>query len=191
MTKKEDKIRTFFAIDIPKEHREWIDNNVIEVLRPLPVKVNWVTPENIHITLRFIGEISPKDLEKVLDNIHKCKLKLNKFQFSFSELGYFGRQFPRVLWIGVEGDIDKIITLHNLVEDACCDAGLKPDNKKFSPHITIGRVKSPKQTGKLIAEMEKIEIPKAWISANEITLYKSTLTPNGPIYTVLEKIRLV
>jgi len=189
MNRKDDKIRAFFAIEIPDDFQKWIEENVIDILRKSSAKVKWVARENIHITLRFIGEIEKDKLSQIVDNVDNNIRGIGKIKLELSQTGYFGKKFPRVLWVGLDGDVDKLEQIHERIELACRGAGIEPDDKKFSPHITIGRVKSPSHTKELIEAIGEIEIPCLTFETCELALFKSTLTPEGPIYNVLKRIK--
>ncbi|MCD6595753.1 RNA 2',3'-cyclic phosphodiesterase [bacterium] len=189
MNQNDDKIRTFFAIEIPDNFRKSIKNNVIDVLNKLPVKVKWVTEQNIHITVRFIGEIEIAKIDDIVDNVNKSIGTIGEIKLELSRIGYFGKNSPKVIWIGLNGDIDKLEKIHEKIEHACRDAGSKADYKEFSPHITFGRVKSPSHTSELIETIKNIEIPKLNFKTDELVLFKSTLTPAGPIYEAIERLK--
>ena len=184
------KIRSFFAFEIPENAREWIVRHIITPLKEVPAAVKWVKRQNIHLTMRFLGEVEPKVLRKLVDTVRNEWEGIGVINLTLGETGYFGRNYPRVIWVGLNGEIEKLERVHDFLERTCRKTGLGSDDKKFAPHITIGRVKSPAQTGKLIAAMKKIEIEPVEIKFSEMVLFKSTLTPEGPIYEPLEHFAL-
>jgi len=182
-----EKIRAFFAIEVPDGLRGWINGEVIVPLSKLPAKIKWVKPGNIHLTMRFLGEITFDQLGDVIQLTRKNISSISRISITMNKIGTFGGRTPRIIWIGVDGELKKLSTIHNQIENACRKAGLGPDDKEFSPHITIGRVKSPAHTARLLAKIKKIQMRSLEYIANELVLFKSTLTPDGPIYEVVER----
>lgn len=183
-----EKFRAFLAIEIPEGIRGWINGEIILPLSKLPVKVKWVEPKNIHLTIRFLGDITAEQADKI-KSLSRNLSGLGNISLKLSELGTFGGRYPRVVWIGLEGDTDKLSELRERVEGVCRVARIPRDDKRFSPHVTIGRVKSPANTAKLIAEMKRLKVKPLSFVASEMILFKSTLTPEGPIYEKVERFK--
>ncbi len=181
------KIRSFFAIELPEEIRSIISDDIIVPLKKVPAKVRWVKPQNIHLTLRFLGKISPKIISDISLAAADIAKSISPISLRIDSIGTFRKRNPRIVWLGVGGEIEKLRELHSEVERICCSVGFTPDDRKFSPHITIGRIKSPAHTEKLLAQIKKLSIKSLDFSVKEFILFKSTLTPNGPIYDVVEK----
>ena len=190
MSDREDKIRAFFAFELPDSVRRWIAENVIASLMEVPARVKWVEARNIHLTMRFLGEVEHRLLRNLIEVLKSGWESRGSISVNLAEAGYFGRNYPRVIWLGLDGELDKLNEVHDFLEKICVQMGLPRDDKKFAPHITIGRVKSPSHTGQLIARLKKIEIPRQDIKFEKLVLFKSTLTPDGPIYEPLEVLAL-
>ncbi|MCK4420755.1 RNA 2',3'-cyclic phosphodiesterase [candidate division WOR-3 bacterium] len=169
-------MRLFTAIEIPKESRESIRN--LENLIDTNASVKWVEKENLHITLKFLGEVeSSSPIEEILADVGKG---VEPFYISLKNLGAFPSESNvRVLWVGVDKGSDVIKDLFRNIEDGLAQLGFQKENKNFTPHITIGRVKK----GKLLFPSH-IDFSYEPFLADKITLFESTLTPKGPIYTV-------
>ncbi len=176
-------MRTFIAIDIPKELKEKI-YNAFNYERERIKGVKWVEEENLHITLKFIGEIKEekiKEIEKILDEIQN---KFKSFEVSLGELGGFpGFKNPRVLWIGVSPP-EKIEEIFNFIEDRAEKVNIEREERKFHPHITVARIKERKG---ISFEKKKFDDK---FKANKIVLFKSDLRPEGPIYTKIKEVKL-
>ncbi|MCD6417879.1 RNA 2',3'-cyclic phosphodiesterase [bacterium] len=185
----DEKIRSFFAIELPEDIRRYIERDIVSRLKKVPAKVKWVARENMHLTVRFLGEISRRKVDEIVDRMFDMNIqeRISVVSLSLSEIGTFGRRNPRVIWLGLSGEVEKIVELHGYIERVCDAVKLPADDKKFSPHITIGRVKSPSHTDKLLAEIKKLTIKQLDFMVKEVILFKSTLTPSGPIYSVIEK----
>ena len=143
--------------------------------------VKWVERENFHITLRFLGEIPEgmiENIEKIMDEVVEY---FSPFYVSFDIFGAFpSLNYPRVLWIGLKDGLDNLQTLYSVLEKRIVMAGFPKEDKSFSPHITIGRAKDR------IRITQEIKMPiKDKIYINEIILFESKLTPQGPIYSPL------
>ena len=185
----DEKIRSFFAIELPEDIRRYIERDIVSRLKKVPAKVKWVARENMHLTVRFLGEISRQKVDEIVEKMFDMNIqeRISVVSLSLSEIGTFGRRNPRVIWLGLSGEVEKIVELHGYIERVCDAVKLPADDKKFSPHITIGRVKSPSHTDKLLAEIKKLTIKQLDFMVREVILFKSTLTPSGPIYSVIEK----
>ncbi len=190
MSNQKDTMRSFFAVELPDNIKGWVNNDVIKRLSKLPVKAKWVDSKNMHLTLRFLGNIDYKQFEKLLLKTPKVLEGIGIIELKLSKIGTFGGQSLRVVWISVDGEIDKLSLVYKGIEDVCMSIELKSDNHKYSPHITIGRIKSQVNTGKLVSEIKKIVVNPLRFCGEKITLFRSTLTPQGPIYEILEKFSL-
>ena len=185
-----DKIRAFIAIDINEETRRAIDD-FMKKLRALSLDAKWVKPENIHITMKFLGNISIHDHDKLYKGINMIIKETAVFRLSFEGAGCFpGPNNPRVLWVGVKGELEPLRNLQGAIEDRLNEAGFPREDRGFAPHVTFGRLRSNKN-----AEGLK-EILKNYADArfgedmvSSLNVYKSTLTPAGPNYNVLKEFK--
>lgn len=185
---KKDKIRSFIAVEL-------VDSDVVERLKVFQydllntgADVKLVKPEHIHLTLRFLGEIEPSMVEAVA--IELQKVRFNPFRISLRGAGFFpGNGRIRVVWIGVKNGFPEIVNIFNQIEDGLRKLGFRAEKKRFSPHITIARVRSPKEKATLI-ELIKKRVNEEFGSfvVRSIKLKKSVLTPIGPIYSTLYEI---
>lgn len=171
-------MRLFVAVDVSDEIRE----QVMPVIRLLEKYrgIKAVEPENLHITLKFLGEVDEIKAEKVKERLSEVKFK--PFTISFSGTGFFPNEnYMRVIWIGVKGY--EIRNLAHEVEKSLKGLGFKKD-KEFVAHLTVGRVKriTPEERIKLLEELKKLSGEFGSMTVTEFRLKKSTLTPKGPIY---------
>jgi len=181
-------LRTFIAIDFPKE----VIKQIVAIQKSLNDSISsvvrWTTSENTHLTLKFLGEIeSAKELiiEKTLDDITN---EINPFYLNLKGIGVFPNWHrPRIVWIGIEKS-QPLYLLAKLIEEKMFTLGCQKEIKPFSPHLTIGRVRD-NISNEDIQVLEKrclihtINIDRILIS--QIHLYKSDLHSFGPIYTLL------
>lgn len=184
----ENKIRSFVAIDITSN----LKNKFSEIQKELALlsqDVKWVEEKNQHLTLKFLGEITKDKVE----NVKKCLFEISQttipFEIFFSGIGYFpDKKHPKVIWIGVGEKDNNFIRLVEKIEDKFLKIGFEKENRQFKPHLTIGRVRSQKSIDILLRNISKYhQVYFGKMKVNEIYLMKSTLTPVGPIYDVIEK----
>ena len=191
-----DSIRTFIAIDLPSDVKEAI-SAFVETLkgRGLP-GVRWVNPGGIHLTLKFLGEIPPSTVPLLLDAIESVVASHNSFRLGLGNLGVFPNpDNPRVLWVGLDGDLSSLGELQESVEEQCLFLGFEPERRGFTPHLTLGRVRRslPETERDLVrAAMEEGASPGAlqW-RVEEIHLIHSTLTRQGAVYRSLSAAKLL
>ncbi|MCX7995439.1 MAG: RNA 2',3'-cyclic phosphodiesterase [candidate division WOR-3 bacterium] len=180
-------MRTFIAVEIPEKYRRVIWK-LIEEHKDKNLPVKWVEFENLHITLKFIGEIDEKKLDSIFSVLSEVSNKTKRFSISLKNIGCFpGIRNPRVLWIGIGEGAEELIRLALEIENSLVRLGIKKEEKKFHPHLTIGRVKTFCNVENFLnqsIQTDKFEI-------NEFVLFKSTLTPSGPIYGRLKTFTLV
>jgi 2'-5' RNA ligase len=184
-------MRTFIAINLSREIKDYLCR-LQEKLKLAQADVKWVRPENIHLTLKFLGEIDDKTKEnvtKLMEDISKDK---TPFYLNIASIGAFPRiTSPRVIWVGIDkGDV-KVKEIAKELEEKLSGIGIPVEDKPFSSHITIGRTRSSKNRKALVNNLialkdtAKEEIPELYV--DKITLFKSTLAPKGPIYEVLKE----
>ncbi len=177
-------IRLFIGIDLP----DTIKKDVYAICYGLP-RVKWMEKEQLHLTLRFIGEV---DGGSVFSDI-KTSLKdvrMDAFSIKIEGLGYFPpKKTPKVLWVGVEPQ-DKVTLLRNRVESVLVKSGLEPERRKFSPHITIARLKGPPINRVARFLEERCLFSTTAFPVSDFFLYSSILTPKGPIHKMESKYNL-
>ena len=160
-------------------------------LRSCRPDVRWVAIPSIHLTLKFLGEVNPEivpELTKSIDNAVKAKAG---FELCLHGLGCFPNQRnPRVIWCGIEGDTERLSEMHQTVEAVCATFGFAPENRQYHPHLTLGRVKGKRNLQPLLDCIKIGSDLECKFKADHFNLYKSTLRPQGAVYTVLKTIVL-
>jgi 2'-5' RNA ligase len=188
----EEILRTFIAIGLPQEVKNFL-GSLQEILKAGQADVKWVSPENIHLTLKFLGERDKKKIEAVIKIIDEVCGKTPDFRLAFSSLGAFPKkEYPRVVWVGLSEGEAEVRQIAERLENEICRLGIAKEKRPFSSHITLGRVRSAHNRSQLVERLNYLEknFPqeKPDCQAAKITLFKSTLTPSGPIYgTLYEK----
>lgn len=181
-------MRTFIAINFEEDVINNLYKSVGKIrkeLEALGYVVKWVPKENCHLTVRFLGEVSTTKLEEIKGAI--SKLELLQFRLVLKDLGVFPEyRNPRVLWAGIEGEVEKLYSLYKKVSEALKVIGILPEDREFRPHLTIGRVKI-KGRGDIRGIFEKHSANWGSSKIRELVLYESKLLPEGPLYTPLWK----
>ncbi|MFO1078529.1 MAG: RNA 2',3'-cyclic phosphodiesterase [Planctomycetota bacterium] len=177
-------MRCFLALDVPPPVCTHLSNVAHEALTAGRVK--WVPPQQMHLTLVFAGDVDDDTVELLHDAIDQVDLA--PMQFALDHLGCFPpRGEPRVLWAGLTGDLEELERLLAELLTYTDHAGIPRDDRPFTPHITLGRVKSPFGAYALIDQLAAAgdRLRKKPFAATALTLYRSDLSGQGPIYTPL------
>ena len=183
-------MRTFISIELPKELTFQIDQ-LQSALKKTNADVSWVKPQNVHITLKFLGEVKEDKIEGVYQATEQSVNGIRKFQVNLQGLGGFPNlKRPRVIWIGVEKGKEILAELYPKVEEQFFKIGFAKENRDFTPHLTIGRVKFPKSLESLATEINKTTFETGEFEVKEVVVMKSTLLPAGAVYSPLKKVLL-
>lgn len=183
-------MRTFVAIELPRELTSQIDQLQTN-LRKTKADVSWVKPQNVHITLKFLGEAREEKIEEIYQAVEKSVVGIKSFMVNLQGLGGFPTlKRPRVIWIGVEKGKEILAELYPKVEEEFFKIRFAKENRNFTPHLTIGRVKSLKNLENLASEINKTTFETEDFKIQEVVVMKSTLLPTGAVYTPLRKVLL-
>ena len=181
-----DTIRAFIAINFnPKIQRSI--GRMQDHLRKTNCDIKWVRPENIHITLKFLGNVETKQVDAIKRMLANHYRSTKPLKVELAQLGTFPNiNRPRILWIGLKDNKQRLSQTAISLQKALTKIGLEGDQKAFSPHITIGRIRSFKNTNLLSESISKYQVPKGLTQViTKIILYKSILTSQGPNYEPL------
>jgi 2'-5' RNA ligase len=183
-------MRTFIAIELPERIKRKIED-LQAPLKKTNAFASWVKPENIHVTLKFLGEVPEDKINEVFSATGKALECAKKFTMSLKGMGAFPDfRRPRVIWIGAGNGVNELSHLANRIEEEMEKINFPKEERKFSAHFTIGRVKSPKNIEKLMELVKSSDFSTGEIEVNEVVVMKSQLHPAGAIYTPLKKIAL-
>jgi 2'-5' RNA ligase len=184
-------MRTFIAINLTQEIRDYLAGIQGE-LKKCRADVKWVQPENIHLTLKFLGERDEKKIEKIKEALEETAREKNCFSVRLYNIGAFPKiDSPRVIWVGIDKGEKETKEIAYELEEKIAKIGIPKEDKPFSSHITIARIRSPADRASLVQELKRLsKLENKEFSVTTITLYKSTLTPKGPIYEVLKEASL-
>ena len=175
-------MRCFVALDLPGALKEEIKLVQAELKEQNLFIGKFIEPDQLHITLKFFGSITPTDAEKLRKALKTVKQKA--FTASLSGFGVFSEEFVRIIWAELHG-VDE---LQRAVDAAV--SGMFKNEERFMSHITLARVKSTKEKEKLINAVKKLKSNLFSVPIKSFSLMESTLTPEGSIYKVIEKYSL-
>jgi 2'-5' RNA ligase len=169
---------------------------VQQELKAAGADVKWVEPKNIHLTLKFLGEISDKQLEQISGVIEAAAKNYAPFPANIASLGAFPRvESARVIWAGIDKGDAQIKSIAEVIEKSCEKLGFAPEDREFSSHITLGRTKSSLNRKELVESLSRLkdsrENKDLEFNVEKITLFKSTLTPKGAVYEALKEASLI
>lgn len=172
-------MRCFIAIDLPEEVKREL-TKIQKQLESVNLKAKFVKPEQIHITLKFLGEISDNQINKIKEILKQ--IKFEPFKVRLNNLGVFPiQQFIRVIWVDILPK-EKLMELQQKIESVLDGQGIKKDERNFETHLTLARVKFVKDKEALISRLNEIKIKPLEFEIRDFVLKKSTLTKEGPVY---------
>ena len=185
-----DLLRTFIAINIPPVIQKSIQlqiNHLRKTVGDFPVR--WVPVQNIHLTIKFLGDISPDDVDTLTQILRTEASSRPAFSINIIGLGSFpNSKRARVLLIKTQTSAE-LDALQVGIESACSRVGFRPESRRFNPHLTIGRVRrgiSPADQMKIHKTLNEVKIDSQGIArVDSVHLYKSELKPTGAVYTKL------
>ncbi len=185
--RNEQAIRAFLAIEPPEEVRQALDNIQNDLKRSCPFDIRWVKPAAIHLTLKFLGDVTEKDVAALSPVAQECAARSAPLQLTVRKLGVFpSLTRPRVLWIGLEGDIQPLLVLQQNLEEGLAVCGFARETRPFQPHLTMGRIKSSRISGDPAKFLARGNDSSAGsFCARSLVLVKSDLLPQGAVYTEL------
>jgi len=187
-------MRTFIAIELPHEIKDSLARLQAQ-LKTAGADVKWVESKNIHLTLKFLGEVDEKKLLKLQQVLEEIVRSKTCFTIRLAALGAFPRMSsPRVIWVGIDKGEKETQEIAKDLEDALWKLGIPKEDRPFSSHITIGRTRSGLHAGDLAAQINNLSTsvsqePQEY-PVKTIMLFKSTLTPQGPLYEILKEAHL-
>lgn len=184
-------MRTFFCIELSDEVTSKLAKIIASFRNNTEAKVNWVDKENLHITMKFLGNIDPGKTETIKEKSKKAADSVSPFKMTLDKIGVFPNlRRLRVIWVGSREEPGEVHKLNRNLEGELKKIGFDPEGRKYIPHITLGRVKERDQSKvkPLADQVESYRIEETIpAEADGLTLMESKLTPEGPIYTPVFK----
>jgi len=186
------RVRTFIALDLGKPIRDRLVS-LQENFARAGAQVKWVEPENMHLTLLFLGEVDQRDLLPICRTVATAAQERPAFSLTVAGVGAFPNlRRPRILWVGVGQGVQEVCGLHDALETPLLELGCyRREERKYTPHVTLGRTKTEAASPALEGTLRKYQ---AWEAGEthiaEVLVMGSELTRDGPTYTVLGRGKL-
>ena len=187
-------MRVFIAIDIDDKIRKSIADLQKQIASKVSVKqgdLKWVEPNNIHLTLKFLGEITDEQLTEVKEITETITQAHQKFNLEIESIGSFGGRSAKIVWVGAGNGKNELLALQKDLDTLLEQAGFPKEEREFSAHLTLCRVNHPMagvKIGEAIKQFSNLKLGQ--IAADAVRIYQSQLTPQGPIYTMLGEFKL-
>jgi 2'-5' RNA ligase len=184
--------RIFIAVDISDDARRRAAVHIDELRSGFKdLRVGWERSEKLHLTLKFLGDATNEQLEKLNNAVGQATSLAAYFCLRTGETGVFPSiQKARVLWLGLEDAGGELQRLHQVLETECESAGFARETRDFKPHLTIARLREPGKSAGLAAAHLRAQIEPVEFEVPEIVIYESRLAPTGSVYTPVFKYKL-
>ncbi len=190
MAYPDERVRCFVAIELPAEARQCI-GGLVAGLREAEVRgLRPVNPEAVHLTLKFLGDVPASQVDAVAAALEGAAAAAHPFELALRGLGGFpDLRRPRVLWVGVGGDLEALQRLYEALEAALAPLGFPPEGRAFTPHLTLARLRdgtSPQERARAASQLTSLEWEEgAMVPVGGVSLMRSTLRPGGAVYSRL------
>jgi 2'-5' RNA ligase len=190
-----EPIRAFIAIELPSQIKASLSQLQDTLRKSRSASVKWVDTEGIHLTLKFLGNVDEGEIPALKEALSEAVEGIVPFNLALGNPGAFPNiQAPRVVWVGVVGELEWLNTLHNNVERVLIPLGFSAEQRAFSPHLTLGRVRDDASSDERRRLGEKVSLLKAEgecsFKVDSLSLMRSTLTRGGAIYSRLASFEL-
>lgn len=183
-----EAVRTFVCLQLPAFARDRLAS-IQQRLRESGAQVGWVKPHNIHLTLKFLGSVPAERLQEVVRAVQRAAVPAPPIALELTVLGCFpDRQAPRVVWVGLKQRPEELKKLQQRVERELVAIGFPAESRPFSPHFTLGRVRSNRNIRKLVAAMQAERLEPLRFQAVEVVVMASRLHASGALYTPVSRI---
>ncbi len=184
-------MRLFIAIEIPAEIKQQMAE-AQRGLRGSGVEAGWTRPEGIHLTLKFLGEVPESKVPEIMSALAGAAGVSGRFRLDVEGAGAFPNpRNARVVWIGLAGDVEKLVRLQAAVEDAMARIGMEREDRPCTPHLTLGRIKYIRSKESWLGALEAIKgIRLPGFDVQAVSLMKSELRRTGAVYTEIGRIEL-
>jgi 2'-5' RNA ligase len=184
-------MRLFIALELPDEIKQGIAR-VQEQLKRSGASAGWTRPEGMHLTLKFLGEVSEEKVSAIVAALNDAAKGFGKLKLEIAGAGAFpNAKNPRVIWLGVTGDVEKLGALQSSVENAMEKSGFEREARKFIPHLTLARIKLPNPRDNWQQAIDAIkDVNLGGFEAGRVSLMQSELKREGSVYTEIGGVEL-
>jgi len=185
-------VRTFVAVEIDSATRQRAEQ-LVEKLSAVPADVKWVEAHNLHLTLKFLGEVASQEIPRVCEAVRLGAAEVDPFELELRGAGAFpNTRRPRTIWLGVGAGQEEMVALHGKIEEPLRKLGFRPEHRRYESHLTIGRVR---RGGPGLAELGQLlqqhaDFLAGRVNVSQVVIFASQLATGGPIYEALSRARL-
>ena len=181
--------RTFCAIELSAEVRAQLHDHVRRLREAVPeAAASWSKPENVHLTLKFFGNVPKQKLTRISDAAVRVSKQFASFEIGIGGVGVFPKPSrPQVLWIGVEDPSGRLTELQRRVEEECAKEGFAKEDRAYKPHLTLARLRHPDGARKLAETHLQTKFSVINVPVTEFVVFRSQLSPKGSTYTAISK----
>jgi 2'-5' RNA ligase len=181
-------LRTFIALELPPSVISLLEK-VQEDLKSMRLRAKWVRPENIHLTLKFLGNINPGDIDKIGRAMKDAVDNFVAIDLVVRGVGVFpGIKRPRVIWVGLGGQTQLLFAMQRMLEDNLTALDFEKEKRPFKGHLTLGRFRQTVEPDTIRQIMQKYaNLSSEEFTASRIILFKSDLKPTGAVYSQLQQ----
>lgn len=188
-------MRTFIAVDIDEDIKKAVGDIISRLKKGIQFTgafPSWVPVENMHLTMKFLGEVDEGILPKINESLRGISAEFQPFDITLEKIGVFpNKKAPRVIWIGIKQGKEQLALLQQKIEFEMELLGFTPENREFSPHLTLARIKSMRGVeGMMDVIFSHSNYLAGTCSIKELIIYRSVLQKTGAVYTPLYKIPL-
>ena len=185
-----DAIRAFICVEVPPLIRARIEE-LQRALRRHDIPISWARSSNIHLTIKFLGDLAASRIERIRQAVERACLAISPFEITVDGTGCFpSAKSPRVLWVGFGPLPDELRRLHSNIEAELEGEGFTREAKRFMPHLTIGRVRDPFKARQTVEDLLAAGFAAETFLASEVIVMRSELHPSGSIYTPQAVVKL-
>ena len=184
-----ETFRAFIAIDLPESVHSFL-SEAQEALKLYGFGVKWVRPQNIHLTLKFLGNTATADTDKIVAAMTLAANNCPVVSLAAKGIGVFpDARRPRVIWVGLGGQLEILANLQQTLDAHLADLGFPRETRAFKSHLTLGRVKGKIASARMKAAIDKLkEFESEPFEINQVILFKSELRSSGAVYTKVDRV---
>lgn len=181
-----EMIRTFIAVELPQEIQDTL-KGLQDVLRGSMPDVRWTKAGNIHLTLKFLGDVQVSRLDAIGEALGDVARQFSPFDMNLTGIGAFpNSRKPRIVWVGIEQGADELVSIATQIEGSMKRLGFPPEKRPFRPHLTIGRIRHLEHPVVMTDSLDRSEVGELGrFTVQKLSFIKSQLDPGGSIYTIL------
>lgn len=185
-----EQVRSFIAVELPRNVKKGLEQIEFRLKQGGYAGIKWVNSEGIHITLKFLGDISSEQIIEISKVLAETSQEMSPFHLEIAGLGAFPNlEQPRVLWVAINGEIAELSRLQQKIDFLLASCGFSKESRPFVPHLTLARLKDsilPEEKRKIGMFIKSLKLEAGFpFDAETVSLMRSQLTPTGAIYSCL------